>query len=151
MRTRMLWCLSMVAIAALAPACKKAAETEQREAEKAAAEAQQKSQESADEASKKAREAAQKADLRVGDRVLAAQDQEPVTEVELRAILAASPDIPVRLEIDREGEVLDLTVRPRDVEGSGRIGVSFTNNLPRLRLSAVEAIPEAFRVNLQSP
>jgi len=89
------------------------------------------------------------AGLRVGDRVIGADGQRPIDEVALRALLAASPDRPVHLVIERDGAEREIAVRPRSHEGQGRIGVQFFTEAPRRPLGVLEAGAEAVRVNLE--
>lgn len=70
-------------------------------------------------------EPADRAGLRRGDLVLGVDDRKPVGEVELRALLSASPGREVQLLVEREGQELRLPVTPRDDGGRGRIGVEF--------------------------
>lgn len=66
---------------------------------------------------------AQRAGLRHGDRVLRLNDRAPVDAAELRQLIRASQiggvPVPLRLQIDRAGQTLDLTVVPvmKDVQG----------------------------------
>lgn len=68
---------------------------------------------------------ADEAGLLSGDRILAAGGIEPINEVELRNLLQASPEVELPLLVEREGEVISLTVTPKDQGGSGWIGVGF--------------------------
>ncbi len=91
---------------------------------------------------------AQKAGLRAGDRVLAADDRDPVTELELRAMLEASPGREIVLEVERDGGILEIGVTPRSDGGTGRIGVGFLRTVHR-SFGALEAAKESVRVNLE--
>jgi regulator of sigma E protease len=94
-------------------------------------------------------EPAEQAGLEVGDRVVAAEDQRPIDEVALRALLAASADRDVRLVVERGGEERAILVRPRQHEGQGRIGVQFFTEAPRRELGVAEAGAAAVRVNVE--
>lgn len=89
------------------------------------------------------------AGLAVGDRIVGADGSRPIEEVALRALLAASADRDVRLVVARAGVEREVTVRPRNHEGQGRIGVQFFTEAPRRSLGIVSAGAEAVRVNLE--
>lgn len=93
-------------------------------------------------------EVAEAAGIRVGDRIVSADGRTPIDEVSLRGLLAASPGRDVELGIERDGVRSTIVLRPADLDGAGRIGVSFANNIPRRKLDAWAAVPEAFRVNV---
>ena len=93
---------------------------------------------------------AEKAGIRSGDKVLAADGQEPIDEVRLRAILTASAGREVALKIAREGKTLDLAVTPRSESGRGVVGVVFkTAALVHVDYGPVAAAAESVRVNLE--
>jgi regulator of sigma E protease len=84
-----------------------------------------------------------------GDRILGAGGREPISEIELRALLRAAPGREVDLVIDRGGERVELAVVPRDNGGTGLIGVQFRPaDLPRIELGLGEAAAEALRLNI---
>lgn len=85
-----------------------------------------------------------------GDRILVADGREGVTELELRAMLEASPGRGIELTIDREGTPQRITVVPRSEGGKGRIGVTFRPvGLVHRDLSFLEAGAESVQVNLE--
>ena len=89
------------------------------------------------------------AGAKTGDRVLAADDRDGVTELELRAMLEASPGRGIELKIDRLGTTETITVVPRSEGGKGRIGVTFRPvGLVHRDLSFLEAGAESVEVNL---
>ena len=92
---------------------------------------------------------AQRADIRVGDKVLGIDDREPIDEIELRALLAASPGRGVVLKLQREGRKLEVPVTPRETGGRGQIGVGFLPaGLVHRDLSVAEAAGESYQWNL---
>jgi regulator of sigma E protease len=86
--------------------------------------------------------------LRAGDRVLAANGREPISEFDLRALLAASAGEPVQLVIERGAEKQTLSVVPQLEEDKGRIGVQL--GLPPVHrdLGLMQAARESVRANL---
>jgi regulator of sigma E protease len=95
----------------------------------------------------RAGEPADKAGLKIGDRVLGADGKQPIGEVELRGLLAASTGRDVELVIQRGEQVLEIVVRPREFEGRGLIGVQFYTVAPRVQHSLAGALGAALRVN----
>ncbi len=91
---------------------------------------------------------AEAAGFRTGDRVLGAGGIEPISEVDLRALIEKSAGSELPFTIEREGSVLQLSVVPLAEEGKGRIGVQL--GLPSIQrdLSLVQAAGEALRENL---
>jgi regulator of sigma E protease len=93
--------------------------------------------------------AAQAAGIRVGDRVLGASGEEPISEPKLREILENSPGQPVLLKIEREGQLLDLTVEPRPEGKVGKIGVQFSPaETVHRSLNLFESAAESWRANV---
>jgi regulator of sigma E protease len=93
---------------------------------------------------------AEKAGFRPGDKVLAANGEEPIDEVRLRAILTASAGREVSLKIEREGAVVEKGITPRSEGGRGMIGVGFkTAGLVHVAYGPVAAAAESFRINLE--
>jgi regulator of sigma E protease len=93
---------------------------------------------------------AEAAGLRPGDVVVGVEGKEPISEVELRAVLTASAGRELVLKIERNGERLELPIRPRDEGGQGRIGVTFrTPGLVHRQLGWVEAGAESIRLNIE--
>jgi len=70
---------------------------------------------------------AYKAGLKAGDRILAVNDQPIQSWDELPPALRTEVDRPVRLRIERQGQVFDVTVTPMNATGgpgpNGRIGI----------------------------
>ena len=94
-------------------------------------------------------ERAEAAGLRPGDAVLGLDDEEPVDELTLRKMLAASPERELRLKVRREGRELELSLTPKDLNGQGRIGASFFTEVPRRSLGPGEAVAASVRVNVE--
>lgn len=93
---------------------------------------------------------AEKAGILSGDKVLAADGQEPIDEVRLRAVLTASAGRDVALKIEREGRNLEIQVKPRSEAGRGVVGVVFkTAGLVHVTYGPVAAAAESVRVNLE--
>jgi regulator of sigma E protease len=94
-------------------------------------------------------ERAEAAGLMPGDRILGAEDREPISEIELRLLLLDSPERDLALKVGRDGDLLDITLRPRSRDGRGYIGVEFFPvEYPRVELSIGEAAVEAWRTDL---
>jgi regulator of sigma E protease len=94
-------------------------------------------------------EAAAEAGLKARDLILGAGGREPIGEIELRVLLLAAAEQEVEFKVEREGEILELTVVPRDRDGRGFIGVEFRPaDRSRIDLSVGEAAAEAWRLNL---
>ncbi len=90
------------------------------------------------------------AGLQPGDRVTGIDDREPISEVELRALLEASPGRQVALRVERGGARLEIPVRPRDEGGRGKIGVAFrTAGLVHRDLGFLAAGVESVQLNLE--
>jgi regulator of sigma E protease len=89
---------------------------------------------------------AQIAGLRVGDRVLGVDEQEPINEADLRAWIAEHPESELAFKVKRGVRELVVRVRPESHEGKGRIGVLL--NLIQRDLSLLEAASHAVRQNL---
>jgi len=93
---------------------------------------------------------AEAAGILEGDRVVAADGQEPIGEFDLRLLLESSPEREIQLAIEREGERIALSVVPADEEGQGRIGVFIGRSSVHRDLTLVEAARESVRVNLSN-
>ncbi len=65
---------------------------------------------------------AEKAGVKPGDVILAINDQ-PVFFYNFVEKIEKSPDVPVKVTVDRQGQTLDLTVTPRKEGKVGKIGV----------------------------
>jgi regulator of sigma E protease len=97
-----------------------------------------------------AEEPAFEAGLRPGDRILAVEGQEPISELELRLLLLASPEKELAFKIERGAELLHFSVTPRVGDNAGGyIGVGFVPvTYPHRALSLVEAAAEAWNTNI---
>ena len=92
---------------------------------------------------------AAKVGLRTGDRVVGVDDRQGIDEIELRALLAASPGRPVTLAIARGTERLSVRLTPRNEDGRGKIGVNFRpSGLVHRDLGVGEAAREAWQWNV---
>ncbi len=89
------------------------------------------------------------AGLVAGDTIVGAEDQEPIGEVALRALLSLSPGRPVTLQVEREDERFSLTLTPLDEDGKGKIGVTLYTLIPKQPLGAGAAVTAAVRVNIE--
>jgi regulator of sigma E protease len=87
--------------------------------------------------------------LLTGDRILGAQEQRPISELDLRVLLESHAGQPVDLVIGRETDEIELAVTPHDVGGKGKIGVSFllAEGL-HVDLTWSEAARESLQANL---
>jgi regulator of sigma E protease len=95
-------------------------------------------------------EPAETAGISPGDRVVEADGRPMAGELDLRALLQASPGRRVALTLERDGRRRTVEVVPRDVGGSGRIGVAFrAAGLVHRELGVGEALREAWRQNVQ--
>lgn len=91
---------------------------------------------------------ADRAGLLRGDRILGIDERADVGEIELRALIAASPGREIALAIEREGRSLTVPITPRDEDGKGRIGVQFkTTGLVRRDLDTVQAFTASLELN----
>ena len=93
---------------------------------------------------------AEEAGIVAGDRVLAISGREPVGEMELREILAASPGAELALKLDRGGQIVELAVVPRGESGKGLIGVTIqSGSFAHREVGPVEAAVESWRLNVE--
>ncbi|ANM28989.1 hypothetical protein ABI59_04310 [Acidobacteria bacterium Mor1] len=93
--------------------------------------------------------AARRAGVQEGDLIVGADDMRPLTELELRQLLASSPGREVMLHLERDGSELSLAVVPEEQDGQGFIGVSLQpSNLVHRSFSAGEAFSQAVTVNI---
>jgi regulator of sigma E protease len=91
---------------------------------------------------------ADQAGLQVGDILLEA-DGKPLSNTdEASSLIQASPDLPIRFEILRNGETLELTIVPRMNEQAGRpmIGISFCGGC---EFKQITTVAENLRYSLQ--
>lgn len=91
---------------------------------------------------------AEQGGMQVGDILLAANG-EPLTVPErLSAIIQANPDVPIRFQILRGGETLELTVTPRMDEQAGRpkIGIGYC---PGCEFKPITSLTETIGLSLQ--
>ena len=92
---------------------------------------------------------AQDVGLEAGDRIVGVDGQEPVQEVRLREILAASPGKEVHLKLERDGKVFQVTVVPRLEDDRGLLGVRFRPaGYVHLELTLGQAFVASLRINL---
>jgi regulator of sigma E protease len=93
---------------------------------------------------------ADEAGLLPGDRVLGANGQRPIAEIELRTLIEANAEREMTLEIEREGGELSVDVTPRSEDGKGRLGVHL--GLPSVHrdLGVIEAFQAALDENLSN-
>jgi len=92
---------------------------------------------------------ADSAGLLSGDMIVGAEDQDPIGEVALRALLSLNPGRPVNLQIEREGERFPVIVTPLDDDGKGKIGVTLYTLIPKQPLGAGAAAAAAVRVTVE--
>ena len=91
---------------------------------------------------------AEQAGLQMGDILLKA-DGKPLSNIdEASSLIQASPDVPIRFEILRNGETLELTIVPRMNEQAGRpmIGISFCGGC---EFKQITTVAENLRYSLQ--
>lgn len=90
------------------------------------------------------------AGLQEGDRIVAVEGRETVSQLELRIILLEAANRSIELTVERDGALKTLTIVPREAEGGrGHIGVEFARaEMPRIELSIGEAAVESARANL---
>jgi len=93
---------------------------------------------------------ADQAGLLPGDRVLGANGQRPIAEIELRTLIEASAGREMTLEIERAGGELTVGVTPQSEDGKGRLGVHL--GLPSVHrdLGVIEAFQSALDENLSN-
>jgi regulator of sigma E protease len=93
--------------------------------------------------------AAAEAELRPGDRILAAGGKESITGLELQVLIRASAGKPVSLLVERGDTTMPVVVRPRPGADGGSIGIVFESApLDPVPLSVAEAAGESLRWNL---
>lgn len=73
--------------------------------------------------------AAEEGGLRAGDRIVGGGSKESITVTELQLLLKASVGKEVTLQVERDGEVIPIVVRPRPLENGRTIGVDFAPEL----------------------
>jgi regulator of sigma E protease len=89
---------------------------------------------------------AQRAGLLDRDIVLGVDDQEPITEPELRMLLAESAGRELTMKIERGGETLEIPVTPEDRKGRGIIGAYIgPSNLVHREFGLLGAMGESVR------
>lgn len=93
--------------------------------------------------------AAERDGLQAGDTILGADGEVPIDEGHLRALIKASPEVPITFRVGREGSELDVTVTPALEDGEGRIGAALDTPPSRRELGAWSAAREAVRANVE--
>lgn len=93
---------------------------------------------------------AERAGILAGDRVIGVRDREPVSEFDLRSMIEASPERELPLKIDRDGQIVRLTVVPRSEEGTGKIGVIIGLPSVHVDLGLWAAARESWKRNLSN-
>jgi regulator of sigma E protease len=93
---------------------------------------------------------AAKAGLQAGDRIVAAGDRDPISQLGLQLLLKTSANREVPLEVERDGELLEIVVVPRYREGSGGwVGIAFApQQSARVPLGIGEAAAESLAANV---
>lgn len=92
---------------------------------------------------------AELAGLVSGDKIVGADDQNPIGEVALRALLSLNPGRAVTLHIEREEKQFPVTLTPRDEDGKGKIGVTLYTLIPKRPLGPGAAATASIRVTVE--
>ena len=92
---------------------------------------------------------AEKVGLKTGDRVVAINDQ-PITHwYELTRVIHNSPGVPVKLEVERNGERLTFEVTPRkdEADGKGYIGMTPYQETIKVRYGVLGSFRQSLAFN----
>jgi len=93
--------------------------------------------------------AAEEGGLRSGDRIVGGGSKQPITGTELQLLLKASVGKDVTLQVDRDGEIIPIVVRPRPSENGRTIGIDFVAEpIEPTPVSIGQAAVESMRWNL---
>ena len=95
--------------------------------------------------------AAETGQMKTGDKVVEVGGK-PVTEWDqMRGLIAASPGKPVDIGVERDGQVVHLTVTPASVaNGEGRIGVESIHTTRPGSAERVRMVPEIGAITFRS-
>jgi regulator of sigma E protease len=85
-------------------------------------------------------EPAARAGLVPGDTVLAVDSEAVNFARQLSEAIGKSAGKPITLAIDRDGRRMQIAVTPRAVGGTGRIGISISNEVRRIQPGPIEAV-----------
>jgi len=89
-------------------------------------------------------EPAQQAGLQVGDLVLAADGEQAATQERVVQLIRSHEDQPLVLEVERSGQRVPITVRPRKTDGMVRIGAK----IARMQVDSIQPGPvEALKLS----
>jgi regulator of sigma E protease len=91
-------------------------------------------------------EAAEVAGFKSGDAILSVNGERKVNNARFIEIIRANQDQPVSVEIDRDGQIQTLTVVPKSVAGTVRIGATIS---PVETETIKPGIVEAFRLSVE--
>ena len=93
--------------------------------------------------------AAEEAGLLAGDRIVGGGSKESITVIELQLLLKASVGKELILQIERDGEVIPITVRPRPLENGRTVGIDFVSEpIEPTPVSIGQAAVESLRWNV---
>ncbi|MBD8891060.1 RIP metalloprotease RseP [Roseibium litorale] len=81
--------------------------------------------------------AAERGGLKAGDLILSVDGREIATFTDLQRIVSVSADVPLHMQVEREGKTIDLTVTPEFQELKDRFG-----NVQRIGLLGVSRSPK---------
>lgn len=93
---------------------------------------------------------AQRAGVKAGDLIVGAAGREPISLVDLRLLLAASPGKEIPLRVERDGKRLELEVRPEERDGEGKVGLGLSpSRIDHIEFGPLAAMRESLAVNLR--
>jgi len=87
----------------------------------------------------------QHAGLQPGDIITAAEGERFITNPRLVEIIRAHPNVPITLEIERNGETKNIVVTPRPADGAAKIGAHLTFESRTVN----PGIAEAFKLSIE--